>query len=95
MTDISVETRTVERKYVTIGDESFPAGYVLDLIEALQGTDGFVSGVNCGGLDADIAEALEETEAVGHSYSAGYFEKDAEALAEMQETIWEAYDADN
>jgi hypothetical protein len=92
MVEISVETRTVEREFVLINGEEFPAGIVLDMLNNLEGTDGFMSGLRCSGLEADVADVLVDIGVVSHSNSAGYYLSDEELAAEIYEELLEAYE---
>lgn len=90
---MEVETKTVERKCVTFDSgESFPVSKVLDFLEMVEGTDGFIRGLRCTGMDDEIAEHFKEMGVVGHTHAAGYYEKDAERRREMFEELLKYYD---
>ena len=91
MVDIEVETRTVEREIVVINDSEYPASVVLDFLNKLEGTDGFLSGIMCSGLDSEVAEELSEIGVVSHTHSSGYYVEDSELFEEVRDEIIESY----
>lgn len=93
MVDISVEAKTVEREFVEFGSgDEYPAGVVLDFLNKLEGTDGFVAGVRCSGLDADVADELSDLGVISHSHSVGYYVSDESLFEEIRDEIWSAYE---
>jgi hypothetical protein len=89
MDEIEFTEKEVTKTYVVLNGEEFPAGRVWELLDDLQDTDGFVSGVRVTGVHADIAEELDEMGIVGHSYSAGYYEANEHKISEMMDAIFD------
>jgi hypothetical protein len=85
--DFEISTETVERKFVEVGDESFPLGEVLRFVEGVQ--DDFSEGVGLSGLQADIADCFEDAGLVSLSHSTGYSVKNEERLKELEKRLLE------
>lgn len=70
----------------------FETGKVIEFLESLMGTDGFMSGIkHLNYPDKELAEALEEEGLIGRTYSAGWQEKDEEGINELWEMCMEEY----
>lgn len=97
--NIKTETREVTKTktFVTFNSETneeveFEMGRVIDFLESLMGTDGFMTGVkNLDYSDRELAEALEEEGLIARTYSAGWHEKDEDRVNELWETCMEEY----
>lgn len=97
-TDEREVTRTV--LYVTLNkgtdDEAeVEAARLLDVLEGIMGTDGFMTGVKHPDYhEKTILEALDDADLVGRSYSAGWHEHDEDAVDSLWERVMVAYHDD-
>lgn len=86
---MEIETRTVERKYVIIRDESFMAGRVLTFLEEIEDTDPAFP-MRWRTKYDEIATALQKEGVVGTTTRGSWYEKDGERRAEMHEELRDA-----
>lgn len=97
--DAEINTRKVTetKTFVTFNigtecEEEFELPRVLDFLEAIMETDGYVSGIESPNhFEKKIAEALEEKNLVDKSYSAGWHEVDKEEINNLWERLMCVY----
>lgn len=86
---MEVRTKKVERKFVTTESGEYPLGDFLDVIDAIEGTDGFVGKANCTGVHGEIATELVDRGLASKTASGAYFSEDDDGLADLRDQLHE------
>lgn len=97
--DAEINTREVTetKTFVTFNvgteyEEEFELPMVLDFLETIMGTDGYMSGIKFPDhFEKKIAETLEKKGLVDRSYSAGWHEVDKKEINNLWESLMCAY----
>lgn len=96
--NIQTETRdvTTTKTFVSFDEsDEFEVPLVIDFLESIMGTDGFMSGLrNLGYSEKQIAEALQKQGIVDHTHSAGWFETEPEQINMLWETLMSEFHND-
>lgn len=90
--EVSITKREVTetKTFVEVGGEEFELARFMDFMEAVEGTDGFISGVRSTGSDR-IAEHLQSLDIVDRSQSTGWYVTDDDAHQDLYEEVEEQY----